>query len=337
VPDPDLDALARQYGGSAAGGVDDLDALASQYGGAPATPERNPYGRTLSGATGMRATPWYQQGIFAGYGPSVEDAIDTFPAVGGLVGGVLGLAGGTVGGMVVGGVPGAVGGAGVGGGAGEAARQHARRLIGAYSPRSGGEAATEIGQQAAIQGASELAGIGLARVGGKVLNPFARMVDGPVVAAQARLLAEAGSGRLTTETAEQAAERLGLAVDMPASALSTSKLVPLAEAWAAKGIGGGKAGERYARATSHLTAMADQTVARASKLTDDSARGKVIANGFDAYKASWIKTKNNLFGEVDAHLPALGERGPGFTDERADGRTRHRRWTGEPGWRCHLQ
>jgi hypothetical protein len=51
--------------------------------------------------------------------------------------------------------------------------------------------------------------------------------------------------------------------------------------------------------------MADQTVARASKLTDDSARGKVIANGFDAYKASWIKTKNNLFGEVDRALPGL--------------------------------
>jgi hypothetical protein len=92
---------------------------------------------------------------------------------------------------------------------------------------------------------------------------------------------------------------------MPAAALSTSKVVPLAEAWAAKGIGGGKAGERYTRATSHLTAMADQTVARASKLTDDSARGKVIANGFDAYKASWIKTKNNLFGEVDRALPGL--------------------------------
>jgi hypothetical protein len=54
---------------------------------------------------------------------------------------------------------------------------------------------------------------------------------------------------------------------MPAAALSTSKVVPIVEAAAAKGVGGRQVGERYARATSHLTAMADQTVARASKLT----------------------------------------------------------------------
>jgi hypothetical protein len=92
---------------------------------------------------------------------------------------------------------------------------------------------------------------------------------------------------------------------MPAAALSTSKVVPIVEAAAAKGVGGRQVGERYARATSHLTAMADQTVARASKLTDDSARGKVIADGFDAFRGSWIKAKNHLFGEVDRALPGL--------------------------------
>jgi hypothetical protein len=91
---------------------------------------------------------------------------------------------------------------------------------------------------------------------------------------------------------------------MPAAALSTSKVVPLAEAWAAKGIGGGKAAERYTVARSHLTSMADQTVARASKLQDDSARGKVIADGLDTFRRNWIKEKNSLYAK--AALPEAG-------------------------------
>lgn len=91
----------------------------------------------------------------------VDRAVDTLPALGGAAGGVVGGIGGTVFGMGVGGVPGAVGGAALGGGAGEAARQLINRARGAESPVSSLQAATGIGTEAGIQGASELAGQGL--------------------------------------------------------------------------------------------------------------------------------------------------------------------------------
>lgn len=94
-----------------------------------------------------------------------------------------------------------------------------------------------------------------------------------------------------------AAERQG--VEMPAGAVSTSKIVPVAESVAAKSLGGGKAAARYDAATSALTVQADHLVNRASKLLDDSARGEAISNGFESYKADWMKRKNALYKQAE--------------------------------------
>lgn len=88
-------------------------------------------------------------------------AVDALPAVGGALGGIVGGIGGTVLGTPVGGVAGAVGGATLGGAAGEAARQLVNRARGVDAPASPFAAAAEIGKQAGVQGASEVAGQGV--------------------------------------------------------------------------------------------------------------------------------------------------------------------------------
>lgn len=128
----------------------------------------------LSGAESIGPTPWYDQGMGAlvgmrGHGPSVRDALNVLPTVGGAVGGIVGGAGGTVGGMAVGGPPAAVGGAALGGAAGEAVRQQIGDLIGIPKPQTAVERATDIGKEAAIQGAAEMGGRALA-AGGKALG-----------------------------------------------------------------------------------------------------------------------------------------------------------------------
>lgn len=91
-----------------------------------------------------------------------ETAVDALPTVGGMAGGIIGGIGGTAFGVGVGGVPGAVGGATLGGAAGEAARQLANRAMGREAPATMSAAASGIGKEGAIQGATEAAGGALA-------------------------------------------------------------------------------------------------------------------------------------------------------------------------------
>jgi hypothetical protein len=95
-----------------------------------------------------------------------DRAVDALPTVGGALGGIVGGIGGTVAGMGVGGVPGAVGGAALGGAAGEGFRQVANFLRGVPSPTTATDAAKQMGTQAAVQGASELAGQGIVKGAG---------------------------------------------------------------------------------------------------------------------------------------------------------------------------
>lgn len=97
--------------------------------------------------------------------------VKALPAIGGAVGGIAGGVGGTVAGVGVGGLPGAVGGAALGGAGGEAARQLIDRIIGVEAPATPGEAAGEIGKSAAVQGATELVGAGVAKGVGMVGRP----------------------------------------------------------------------------------------------------------------------------------------------------------------------
>jgi hypothetical protein len=121
----------------------------------------------------------------------------------------------------------------------------------------------------------------VAKLAGKAAAPFRGKVN-PQVAAAAR--------------------RQG--VEMPASALSDSKLVPLAESLSAKGIGGGQTAARYERANVALTAAADDVVKRASKFSDASEAGRGIAQGLDNFRSQWMKEKARLYKQ--AELPEKG-------------------------------
>jgi hypothetical protein len=113
---------------------------------------------------------------------------------------------------------------------------------------------------------------GTVKVANKIRAPFAGTMDAGVAAAAARE-----------------------GVAMPASALSTSKVVPALEAISAKGFGGGETVARAVGATSELTARAEHLAGRASKLATESQRGVAIAEGFDAFRGAWMRTKNALY------------------------------------------
>lgn len=99
-----------------------------------------------------------------------------------------------------------------------------------------------------------------------------------------------------------AAQRQG--VEMPAAALSDSKLVPLAESISAKGIGGSKTATRYSEANRMLTEAADFVVRRASKFQDSSEAGQAIAKGLDDFRSQWMREKKRLYKA--AALPEKG-------------------------------
>lgn len=257
-----------------------MDALEAQFADGPAQPQAAAgFERALAGADTIGEQPWYTRNL--GPLPSVTQALAAGKEIGGAIGGILGGSGGTLAAPGAGSFAGAVKGAALGGAAGEAASQLGFRALGGDNvPRTGYDAARRIGLAGAEQAAYEVAGQGLARGATRLAAPFASNVD---------------------QAAVTAAQRQG--VEMPASALSDSKWVPYAESVAAEAATGGAAAKRYTNAVSHLTAMADHTVARASRLTDDVARGEAIWSGFRQFKSTWIQTKNDLYRKVNDAMP----------------------------------
>jgi hypothetical protein len=117
-----------------------------------------PVGATaaLAGAETIGAAPWYAKPMIAGHGPSVLQALEALPSVGGMVGGLLGGGGGIPSGP--GALATAAGGAAIGGAGGESLRQLIRRGIGASAPATSGEAAKDIGLAGLVQGGAEATG-----------------------------------------------------------------------------------------------------------------------------------------------------------------------------------
>jgi len=167
-------------------------------------------GRTDVGS--IRATAWY--GRSYGPIPSVTEAAAALPAVGGTVGGLLGAAGGTAFGVGFGGVPGSVGGAAIGGAGGEAARQLLLRSLGGNPAATSTEAAKEIGKEAVVQGALDLAGQGVAKAvkqGGRGIVS-ATLKPSPALKREFPNLVDTAIKEklpISKEGAEMAVERLG--------------------------------------------------------------------------------------------------------------------------------
>ncbi len=125
----------------------------------------------LSKAEGISQAPWYAKGMIAGHGPSVLQALEALPAVGGIVGGMVGSPG------LATGPPGlatTTAGAALGGAGGEALRQLARGAIGVTTPTTAGGVALGMAKEGAIQGGAQavggLLGKGLAAGGTRLMQ-----------------------------------------------------------------------------------------------------------------------------------------------------------------------
>ncbi len=174
---PDQDALTTALGGvnipkEVKAKLWDLKGTALAV---PAASEAPAGAAALRQVEGISQAPWYAKGMIAGHGPSVLQALEALPAVGGAVGGILGGGAGIPSGP--GAVATAAGGAALGGAAGESARQLARRVIGASVPATSGEAALDIGKEAAIQGGAQAVGGTLA---GGMKSGAARLMQSAV-------------------------------------------------------------------------------------------------------------------------------------------------------------
>lgn len=132
---------------------------------------------------------------------------------------------------------------------------------------------------------------GAGNLASKVTAPFAGSVSPEV---------EAAVGRINTDVGPTGLRGVNQApLDLPASALSDSKVVPLIEASSAKGLGGSGTAARYEKAFSDITSKADRVVEDASKFSDDMARGNAISKGLKEYKSNWIKRKNSLYKQAE--------------------------------------
>ena len=128
-----------------------------------------------------------------------------------------------------------------------------------------------------------LAGKGVeAATAGRKIAPFASKLDQPVM----------GS-----------AQKLG--VDLPASAISTSKAVPAIEAIAGKGFFGEGIAEKVAKAQERLNQVADNLVAKTGKSSDLVSAGKSVFQGAEYYRDNFMKVKNVIYQK--AVLPEAGK------------------------------
>jgi len=158
-----------------------------------------------------------------------------------------------------------------------------------------GPAAAEAGEQI---GSGDVAG-GLGRTTGLVGSIFMPGVAGRVLRAPAAKVLAPLADAVDPEVAA-AASRQG--IEMPASALSESKVVPVLEGISAKGLGGAATVARRTAASLELASRADQLAEQASKLgSDASLNGSAIAKGFQDYRSAWIRSKNALYN--DAAIP----------------------------------
>lgn len=108
-------------------------------------------------------------------------------------------------------------------------------------------------------------------------------------------------GRSVDVATETAAGRLGMeAAELPASARSTSRVVPLAEALAGKTFGGSEIAARQSAAATRLKEIADEVVTAANGAEDLVVAGERLAKGIEAYGKKFKDEMNKLYGDFEA-------------------------------------
>ena len=140
---------------------------------------------------------------------------------------------------------------------------------------------------------------------GKKLTKAGRIIDPVNIAANAigKTVQSVGKARKFAPFASKidpgvtkAAEILD--IDLPASAKTTSKIVPLVEGAVAKGFFGNKFDDFVASASNKIIAKADDLVTQTGKSPDLSKVGVDILEGSNQYRNSYFKIKNQLYDKV---------------------------------------
>lgn len=102
------------------------------------------------------------------------------------------------------------------------------------------------------------------------------------------------------EAVREAEARLG--VTLPASAKTTSRVVPVIEALEGKSILGGRIMDLIDRTRSSLVRISDKMVKSMGETDDLSQVGEKIIGGMDDYRGAWIKEKNKLYEAAERTL-----------------------------------
>lgn len=125
---------------------------------------------------------------------------------------------------------------------------------------------------AATRGIGRLAEVATA---GRKIAPFASKLDMPVI---------------------NAAKEIG--VELPASAISTSKAVPAIEALTGKGFFGDEIVKKVNNAQVELSKYADNVITQTGKAEDMSSAGQAVFKGADKYRNNFIQIKNELYDKA---------------------------------------
>ena len=168
-------------------------------------------------------------------------------------------------------------------------------LSGTNAALQEGDINKRVGQTAAIAGIATgvldfVGGIGGLITNGRKLSPFASKVDTGVV---------------------NAAKRTG--IDLPASALSKSRAVPLIETTMSKGIWGQSITDKVDDAFVKMNNIADDLVRGTGGATGKTEIGMNLVNGLDDYRTQFMSAKNALYSK--AALPVGGKEILVNTDE----------------------
>lgn len=116
---------------------------------------------------------------------------------------------------------------------------------------------------------------------GKKIAPFAGKVDPEVV---------------------KAAKETG--VDLPASAKTTSRIVPQVESMAIKGMFGQDLVDKIDNAKVTLSKYADDVISKTNASPDLTSAGRSISEGVEAYRSNFMKIKNELYEKATIPVKA---------------------------------
>ena len=167
----------------------------------------------------------------------------------------------------------------------------------------GGAAVTKVGQ---ISKLGKLAQAGkIASSVGKTVEPLSATLRG---IGKVSTLATAGKkiAPFASKLDKQIIDAAKIIdVDLPASAISTSKAVPAIETLVSKGFFGEDIIQKVTKAQIQLSKYADNIIAQTGKADDLTSAGQTIFKGADTYRNKFIQIKNELYNK--ALLPTNGK------------------------------